>query len=465
MIKPLIQFVEEYWETLEPGTDFRRNWHHEIICKALTIHAVRIMGGVAKKDAPNEIGSKDLIINVPPRSTKSRICTVFFPAWVWSYYPTMKFVTASYSSKLALKHARETRTIFRSEKYIQEFGPPFEMAVDQDTKSDYENTVGGARFAVGMTGSATGSGGDILIVDDPLNPLEAASEVEREKANTIYKETLYNRTTDPNTMLRVIIMQRLHEDDLTGHLLKNAPGKYFHICLPAEASDLVSPPSMVEKYKDGLLWPEWFGRDVLEDFKVSLGPYAYAGQVEQNPSPGAGGLIERDWFKIIDGLTGNPTINFKIDAAYTEKEAGDATAILAYVQDGDEIIVTNCVSVRFEFHRLCEFINAFAIENGYDERSKIAVEPKAGGKDIVSVLRNATALNVVEDFNPTKDKTARVRDIQARLAAGRCKLVRGPWNEEFIAECTMFPKAKHDDKVDTLVMAMNETNKIEFFAR
>lgn len=459
----LKQFIYHFWEVLEPNTPLVWNWHHDVMCRALQMHVVRINAGLRKSDTTNEVASRDVVINVPPRTTKSLIVTVMFPAWAWTMNPSLSFLTVSYSGALATKHSRLSRNLVQSDQYRQTFPQAFEILTDQNVKSHYENNLGGGRYAVGLGGSATGSGGDIIIVDDPLNPKQAASDTERSNANRDYDETIYNRTTDPNTAVRIIVMQRLHEDDLTGHVLKKDPESYYHICLPSELTPDVSPQQLREHYQDGLLWRERFTADLLQSYQRSLGSYGYAGQYLQRPSPSEGGLLKREWFKTFSNVKQEATINLYIDPAYTEKEENDPSSLLAVYEDGSDYYIVACDAVRYEFPDLIRYIQTFSRRVGCDRRSMVYVEPKASGKSIVQVLKSQTDLNVVEDINPTKDKVSRVKNISPIVEAGRVHLLMGAWTDAFLDECAAFPNGVHDDRVDTLVMALQQ-NRNNFFA-
>lgn len=454
--------MEEMWPVLEPNTPLELNWHHKEIARVLELHTFRILLGISKADEPDPVLSKDLIINVPPRTTKSMLVTVMWPIWAWTVSPSLSFLTVSYSASLAIKHARLSRTIAQSDKFQAMFEAAFHIKTDQNTKSHYENEDGGERYAIGLGGSATGSGGDVIIVDDPTNPKEAASDVERTNANRNYSETVYNRTRNPKTAVRVIIMQRLHEDDLTGYLLKQSPNSYHHINVPAELTPKVKPERFKDYYKDGTFWPSRFTPELLADYKRSLGSYGYAGQMLQQPAPPEGGMLKKAWFGIYTKIHAEAKINVYIDPAYGSKATNDPTGLLACYEHGGDYYIVRAEAVRFEFPELMEYVQQFCREVGADHRSKIAVEPKASGKSLVQVLKRETNLNVVEDTNPTKDKVARVQDISPMVEAGRVSLLNGPWNDAFLNECAAFPNGAHDDMVDTLVMALNQ-NSSNFF--
>ena len=313
------------------------------------------------------------------------------------------------------------------------------------------------------------------MVDDPVSPQHAASEIERENANEWYRTTFYSRLNNPLTGIRIIIMQRIHDNDLSGFLLYGGQSrlKYQHICIPAELSDDVKPKVLEKNYdKDGLFWSDRFSRTILDDYKQALGSYGYAGQLMQTPTPLNSGMIKAEWlkidkFKMID-VGEQVTVDFVIDPAYTSNEKNDPSALLAYIFKDNKWQIIDCVNVYKEFPELVKFIPQWVQKNGYSNRSRIYVEPKASGKSIVQTLKKETGLNVREDKPPSKDKIARVQDISASLESGRVSLLNGKWNEEFVQQLVKFPSAKHDDMVDCLVMAITKNmwsgSKVVYFA-
>jgi len=312
-----------------------------------------------------------------------------------------------------------------------------------------------------------------LLVDDPVSPQHAASEVERENANEWYRTTFYSRLNNPLTGIRIVIMQRIHDNDLSGFLLSGGESrlKYKHICIPAELSDDVKPKMLKDNYdEDGLFWTDRFSKSILADYKQALGSYGYAGQLMQTPTPLNSGMIRADWFKIdqFKHTTEHTTVDFVIDPAYTANEKNDPSAMLAYTFKDNKWQIIDCVNVYKEFPDLVKFIPQWVVKNGYTNRSRVYVEPKASGKSIVQTLKKETGLNVREDKPPSKDKVARVQDISASLETGRVSLLKGDWNEEFLQQLVKFPSAKHDDMVDCLVMAINKhmwnNSKILYFS-
>jgi len=459
------EFFQRAWHIVEPSIKLSTNWHHKYLCDVLQEECERIIANKPK--------TRDIIINIPFRATKSILVTVMFPVWCWIKNPKLRFITASYSADLSIEHSTRSRDIINSDWFKERWGELFHIKKDQNLKSRYENNFLGVRRATSVGGTVTGQGGDFLIVDDPVSPQHAASEIERENANEWYRTTFYSRLNNPHTGIRIIIMQRIHDNDLSGFLLYGGESriKYQHICIPAEISNDVKPKKLESFYdEDGLFWSDRFSRTILDDYKQALGSYGYAGQLMQTPTPLNSGMIKGEWlkidqYKIVDE---NTVVNFVIDPAYTSNEKNDPSALLAYTFKDNKWQIIDCVNVYKEFPELVRFIPQWVTKNGYSNRSRIYVEPKASGKSIVQTLQKETGLNVREDKPPSKDKVARVQDISASLEAGRVSLLKGKWNEEFVQQLVKFPSAKHDDMVDCLVMAINKNMwnkaKVVYFA-
>jgi len=459
------EFFQRAWHIVEPSIKLSTNWHHKYLCDVLQEECERIIANKPK--------TRDIIINIPFRATKSILVTVMFPVWCWIKNPKLRFITASYSADLSIEHSTRSRDIINSDWFKERWGELFHIKKDQNLKSRYENNFLGVRRATSVGGTVTGQGGDFLIVDDPVSPQHAASEIERENANEWYRTTFYSRLNNPHTGIRIIIMQRIHDNDLSGFLLYGGESriKYQHICIPAEISNDVKPKKLESFYdEDGLFWSDRFSRTILDDYKQALGSYGYAGQLMQTPTPLNSGMIKGEWlkidqYKIVDE---NTVVNFVIDPAYTSNEKNDPSALLAYTFKDNKWQIIDCVNVYKEFPELVRFIPQWVTKNGYSNRSRIYVEPKASGKSIVQTLQKETGLNVREDKPPSKDKVARVQDISASLESGRVSLLRGKWNEEFVQQLVKFPSAKHDDMVDCLVMAITKNmwnrSKIVYFS-
>lgn len=451
--KSYYEFFKWSFNILEPQTRLEDTFHIKYLCDILQKEIERIRKRVAK--------GKDLIINVPPRTSKSKILSQSLLAWVWIESPQLKMISVSYSEKLAISNAKYCKDIIKSDAYQELFGDCFKIRRDIDSGERFANDKGGERLATTISGTITGFGAEIVCVDDPQDPQTAESEVERDRVIKFWTETLYNRLTPLNLGIRILLQQRLHVSDLSGRLLEVNPEAFFHICLPAELTKDINPKELAIHYKDGLLDPVRLGATELLNLKKQGGSRYYAGQYLQTPTIDEGGIIKRTWFDIIEPntLSREPTnepIHFFIDSAYTDKTSNDPTAILAVYKRDNCLYVIDAVEKWLEFPDLIKFIISYTHTNQYNSNSKIFIEPKASGKSIVQELRAKTNLNVIESAIPDKDKVTRVHSITPALESRRVKLVKGNYVDNLINQLASFPTGKHDDMVDTLVIAVNE---------
>lgn len=423
------------------------NWHIPYLCKELQDLSVYIVNRQKKP--------YDLIINIPPGTTKSTIVTIMFPAWLWTQDATIRTITNSYSADLSIEHAVKSRDIITSDKYRMLF-PNIILRSDKSAKSSYENTVTGARYTTSTGGTITGKHGHLIINDDPLNPSQAASDADRETANE-HTKTLASRKVDKANTPTITIMQRLHEMDVTGYLLSKKSEKIRHICLPAELSDNVKPAELRGRYVNGLLDPVRLSREVLDEQKIDLGSRGYAGQYEQRPVADGGNIIKKGWFQHIhrvdfERLRRNEPIIFWLDTAFTEKQENDPTGIIGTCGIGNNMYIVCAKKVYKEFPELIRFIPSFAKANGYTAHSTIRIEPKANGKSVVQSLKKNIGLNITEIKSAlvAEDKTTRLNYASPCVECGRVYLVIGEWNEEFVDEVCGFPAKAHDEYVDLI---------------
>jgi predicted phage terminase large subunit-like protein len=450
-------FSLEAFKVLHNGQSLDENWHIKYLCDRLQKEAERLIKGENTK--------QHLLINVPPRTLKSELVNVFFSVYLWVLDDSKQFISSSYSASLSIALSTQARRLIESD-WFKEHYPNVNISKDENTKSKYTTPNGGLRYSTSTGGTVTGMGADVIVIDDPQNPQLARSEVERENANRFFNETLRSRLNDPKTGLFIVIMQRLHENDLTGMLLSKEPEKWEHTCLPAEESESVKPIDLKNNYINGLLFPQRLSKNVLESFKTGLGSYGYSGQYGQLPSPSDGGILKRNWFEVVKEI---PIIHtdFFLDTAYTDKSYNDATALMAACYVNNTIYIKEVAAVRLEFPELVKEIQRFVVVNGYSNKSRIFIEPKASGKSIIQQLKRNTGLNVIEDKPPTQDKVSRVAAITPIVEAGRVKLLDGRYIDNFLNECAAFPNGNHDDMVDTLTMCVdrftNRKNNIRAF--
>lgn len=442
------EFVQSFWSVVIKE-DPVYNWHIPFLCNELQQLAPYIVG---RKPKPY-----DMIINIPPGTTKSTIVTVMFPAWLWTQDPSLRIITNSYSMDLSIEHATKSRDIITSDKYRRLF-PDVQIRKDKGAKTSYENTKTGARYATSTGGTITGKHAHLILNDDPLNPSQAASDVERLSANE-HTKTLSSRKVNKKNTITITIMQRLHEEDVTGYLLKKKEDSIRHICLPAELSDRVRPVEAKKFYIGGLLDPVRLSREVLDEAKTDLGSRGYANQFEQSPSAAGGNIIKKDWFRTVTypdfaRLRTNEPIIFFGDTGYTEEENNDPSGFIATCKIGDLMYITHAKKVLMEFPELIRFIPTYVRSQGYTQASSVRIEPKASGKSIVQMLRKSSDINITETPSPTDDKTVRLTAASPTVEAGRVVLVEGGWNDEFIEEVCGFPAKPHDEYADLIGYAI-----------
>lgn len=450
--KHFFYFVQTFWDVIIKERPVF-NWHIPYLCEELERLSDCI---VHRQPKPY-----DLIINIPPGTTKSTIVTIMWPVWLWTLDPTIRIITNSYSGGLSLEHATKSKDIILSDKFQRLF-PNIQIRRDKSGKQNYENTETGFRYATSTGATITGFHAHVIINDDPQNPKQAESDQMRIQANE-HTKTLSSRKVDKANTPVVTIMQRLHEDDVTGYLLKKKGENIRHICLPAEDCDDVKPSDLRERYVDGLLDPVRLSRAVLDEAKTDLGSRGYAGQYGQSPVAAGGNIIKESWFKRISqaefkALRFHEPMHFFLDSAYDEQQAksdNDPSGIIATCRIGNNVYVTNAKKVWKDFPDLIAFLPEFLYANDYTGESSLRIEPKANGKSIVQVLERETTLNVTETPTPTDSKAVRLHAVSPKIECGRCWLVEGDWNEEFIDEVCGFPNKTHDEYVDILGYALN----------
>lgn len=445
--KSFYQFVKYFWDTIiaeEPVW----NWHIEYLCNELQ--------EIGMKVAKREVKDFDyFIINIPPGSLKSTIISEMYPLWCWTNDPTQRFICGSYASTPAEDIADKCFRVYKSEKFKRLFPELVEKA--SGGKTNFQNGLKGERYTTSTGSAITGIHAHQKIIDDPMNPQIAASQLERERANKWVSETLGSRDVSAEVTVTIVVMQRLHQMDTTGYLLsKSKEGlRIKHVCIPAELSDNIRPAELKDYYADGLFDSKRFSKERLQIKKIELGSYGYAGQMQQRPSPEEGGIIKKAWFNMIDKpFPSNQIAHFQLDTAYTKDKTNDPTAILCYYMENNHIFVFNVISVWKEFPELIEFLPTYVRANGYSARSKIYVEPKASGKSVVQTIRKATSLNIIESVPPKDDKITRTHIVSPKIESGRVYLHTGAWNEHFLNQVVTFPNGDHDDEWDCLIAAI-----------
>jgi len=460
--RSLYHFIQEFWPEVSNDT-FVPNWHIEYIAKQLQELAENVAKGKPKKH--------DLIINVPPGSTKTITCSIMFPIWCWINWYWMRFITASYSGALSLESAEYSRDLMRSNKFKKCF-PELSIKSDKDTKSNYRVTkrfntgngdvrLGGNRYSTSVGGTLTGFHGHILIVDDPLSPHQAVSEVELTKANRWMEQTLSTRKVDKNITPTILIMQRLHQDDPTGHILSKQKTNVFHISLPGEIKnykDEVKPITLVNKYKNGLLDMNRMNWAVLKDMQADLGQYGYAGQVGQNPTPPGGGMFKVAHFQVVQQIP--PSINIEQTVRYWDKagtaEGGAYTVGLKmHKLKNNRYLISDVKRGQWSTEERERIIRETAEADGASVGIHFEQEPGSGGKESAeATIRNLSGFSAHAD-RPTGDKIYRADPFSVQVNNGNVMLLQGAWNNALIEEYRFFPFSTYKDQVDAGSGAFN----------
>ena len=435
---------------LEPSVNWNFNFHHKYLCDILQGEVERIVAGVEK--------DQDYVVNIPPRTTKSLIFTVCLNAWAWTRFPHLKFMTISYGEKLAVRLAYQTKLLIKSSWYQDQWGDVFELTKDDTQKGSYSNTMGGSRESFGMSGGITGSGADVIILDDPNKPKDI-SDTMLENVTDIFKDTVYNRLNNVNVGSRMVVQQRTHERDLSGYVLSNYEEDFEHICLPMELADNVKPEYLASEYKDGLLHPERFNLKSIANYKKVLGSRNYSGQYKQKPVDEESAIIKKSWFEIVNQIPEDErnkiVWHFFIDSAYTEKAKNDPTGIILVGKLYNDIIISKAWKFNLAFPDLIKKIVELMSSYG-STRSKIYIEPKASGLSIIQQLKRSTRFNIIQIKPPKDSKEVRLNAVAPQVESGRVFLIKDSWNDSFVDEVAGFPVAPHDEYPDLLGYAIEE---------
>lgn len=466
-------FVKQFWTTLitEPLV---WNWHMEFLCKELQASAERVFAG--------EKCPYDLIVNIPPGTSKSTIASVMFRAWVWTRMPHAQFIATSHNGDLALDLSAKARKVIRSQKYMRLF-PEIMVCKNADNKSYWENTLGGWSMSVGMGSSPIGKHAHFIIVDDPIDPKSAGSDSAKlAGANDFITNTLTSRKLLGGVAFMVMIQQRLAQNDPTGYMLdlvKKRPESIRHICIPAELSEHVKPVELRELYVDGLLDPVRLPREELDDKAMRLGEYGYAGQYLQSPIPKGGGLFKADKMRVVQPpSTGGWLALVRYwDKAISTKKSGCYTVGTLVGKRLDAVSglprywVLDVVRGRWgadeREQKILDTANEDALNYG---KTKILIgleqEPgSAGVRDAEATTRMLSGFRV--DARPASgEKEVRAQPLATQLNIGAVHMAPGEWNAEFLKEFTFFPYSTFKDQVDSTAGAFNllEEQKREIWA-
>lgn len=450
------EFFHVFWKFVSDETLIDSK-HIKLICDELNYLGIKIIG----REKPDYDW---LIINVPPGSSKSTMVSIIWGAWLLAHDPSLFIINSSYSGDLSDGFVRKCKRIIDSELFVYLFG---KIEFSKETESFFETTKGGGRYATSTGGTIVGIHGNVLISDDPLSVEQSYSKAARDRANRFLTSTLPERVRNKSITPIVLVMQRLHEDDPTGHLISKG-ANIKHICLPAELGNNTTK-GLEYIYTDNLLDPIRIGIEVIDKKKKELGSFGYAGQYDQNPHPEGGGKIKGSWFEKIHEkeLPSGITWDMWIDGAYTQSTKNDPTGLMICGLMNNTLYIRHAKCKFMEMPELLKDVELYANDFGFDGNSIEYIEPKASGKSLKQMLKQQSLkLNPVEIKSGlvNEGKSARMNVASPKVEAGRVCLVIGAWNEEFIQQLEGFPTAKHDEYVDLLGYACEHYLINTFFA-
>lgn len=446
---------------------------------------------------------RHLILNIPPRTLKSSLCSVAFPSWVWAQRyrshtsgPGVKFLYASYADKLSRRDSLRCRRVIESPLYQHYWGERFQLSPDQNTAQRFGNTLGGERLITSIGTSATGEGGDIIVIDDP----NAAEDAEREEAASIettlewWHGTMPTRLNDQAKSCYIVVQQRIAENDLTGDILTGELDDWTHVMIPMrydpERSFVTGIGWKDPRTVEGeLMWPERFSEEAIEALEKRLLPWRTAGQLQQSPMPKGGGIIKRDWWKPWEGDF--PPFSYilaQLDTAYTEKQENDPSALTVwgvyqhdivaqyprnvlgptdrnYTLQSPRVMLIDAWTERLELHALVKKVAATCKLRQVD---KLRIENKASGHSVAQEMRRLFSNEnwAVELYDPKGlDKMALLYSVQHIFAEGMVSAPDREYAEKVIAQCEVFPKGRHDDLVDTTSGALRHLRDLGLLQR
>lgn len=452
----LIHFTRQAWKILEPAQELISGWHLE----AITEHLEAVLRAEILR----------LIINIPPRFTKSLTTSVMFPAWAWIKRPSLRFLCVSYAESLSIRDSVKTRNLIQSQWYQDRWSDRFQLSGDQNQKIRFENNQTGHRIATSIDGVGTGEGGDIILIDDPHNIKKIESDTDRLSKIQWADEVMPSRLNNPKKGAIIVIMQRSHERDLTGHFLAKDAG-YEHLCLPMEYSENRVKSSIGftdPRTEPGeLLCEERYDREATDQLKKDLGATPYAAQYDQSPTPKTGGVIDCAQFQRYrtapplesvpeGGKEPQPTgkLRLSIDTAYKPDQLNDPSVIEVWFEFSANHYLLEIWKERVKYPALKKAVINMATKWGKFV-NEVLIEDKASGQSLIQDLREARDFPwPIIAMEPGRDnKVIRMETESPMIEGGKVYIPEtgtAVWLFDFETECANFPRGKNDDQVDAM---------------
>lgn len=470
----LAEFLKLGWHVLEPSTKLDWGWHIEALCSHVQ---AMLEAQWHAKDTGEELKVQNLAINVPPGTLKSRILSVYAPAWAWLHRPAWRLLALSSNPVVADRDADLSKQLITSEWYTGTFDIRWSLRKDRDAIRNFANTEGGYRISRGLNATVTGLRGDTIIIDDP-NDVKDVSDVKLEAVERNWKAAA-NRVSDERTAVRILIQQRTHERDLTGVIFDKGSAHsegadWSHLVIPMEregseveciACRVVHRKSFmgwVDQRSEGeVLQPERNTPKVISAMKRRLGTFGYAGQAQQRPSPLGGGMFKQKWWRYYDSLeqTTHKQSYDKLDQQVISvdanfKEGGTSRAAILVVGGlGPKRFIMDLWAESVDYPTLKAQLKLMI--GKYPRYSKIIIEDKANGSALIAELQS-THQRVIA-VQPQGGKVARASAVLPVIEAGDVSMPRhAAWKDEFVEEHSSFPRGRYDDLVDALTQALTE---------
>lgn len=431
-------FLRRVVATTSPAASYAHNWHID----AIRAHLEACAAGQMRR----------LIINLPPRMLKSTMVSVAWPAWLLGHDPRARVLVASYAQSLANKHSTDCRLVMQSPWYRRVFEHT-QLSDDQNAKDKFVTTRRGQRLAVSVGGAAIGEGGNTLIVDDPLNPLQACHSAQRQAVNAWFDHSFVTRLDDKQRGCIVVVMQRLHAHDLSGYLLEK--GGWEHLCLPAIAPEKTVIRLGGFTYERAEGEPLHAAREpacLLERTRNELGSYHFSAQYQQRPLHEQSGVVKPHWLARHRTLPGDGIVVQSWDTGVKAGAVHDASACATFLQHEGVHYLMDMLEVRLEYPALKRLMVAHAARFC---PQVILVEDKASGQSLLQDLRRETDLPWLA-HQPRGDKLARLVRVSPLLEAGKVSLPHhAPWLAGLETQLLQFPGGRHDDMVDAISQYLN----------
>jgi predicted phage terminase large subunit-like protein len=443
MRRDFYTYMTRCFDELHGGAPFRPNWHMEVIAAALQ----DCMSGKINR----------LIINLPPRHLKSLMASIALPAFWLGHHPNASIIAVSYGQALSDKFARDCRTVMTSSWHCDLFAT--RLTNPRTSLADMNTTVGGCRLATSVGGVLTGRGADLIIIDDPLKPDEAVSETQRRNVNDWFDGTLFSRLNNKAEGVIIAIMQRLHEDDLVGYLLKQEGWTVLSFPAIAESDETHVAETILgrKQFRRTIgesLHPERESLETLKIIRETIGTYNFAGQYQQMPAPAGGGMVHEDWFRRYDPAT----LDMAFDQTFQSWDTANTPAALA-----DYSVCTSWGLKDGHFYLLNVFRKKLAYpdlkravreQHGLYAPSVVLIEDKASGTQLIQDLIEE-GFSQVKGVKPEGDKIMRLHAQTATIENGFVHIPANlHWVADYLHEMSVFPNGRYDDQVDSTAQAI-----------